>query len=500
MKVAGLSRQTRRPNFLGQRITVFGLSRSGTAAAAMLSQLGAAVLCTDIRPIDQLRSAIDDLADTSMSAQYPIDYVLGQHNYRCIEKADLIVVSPGVPVDQVPILSEAKQQRIPIVSELEVASSVCLAPIIAITGTKGKTTTTLLTGEILKQGNFRRVCVVGNIGEPFSNSVLDLTAEDIVVAEVSSFQLEATVSFHPTISAILNLSPDHLDRHRTLEAYQQAKQKIYANQTADDWIVLNADDPYTASLTDLNQAETCVRPAFFSQTIVDKTMVYRQNGQIYAPNYAAKQPSDVGSRKQSYVCDREPISLAGNHNLDNILSAVAIGQICRIPVLKIRQALYNFKATDHASLRHAFESVQQINGIDFIDDSKATNVAATQAALRSISTTGRRILLIMGGYDKGNDYTPLIGLIKSRVKVLILLGQQTQTIRNALSDYVVTLNTPTMELAVEQAFQTAVSGDTVLLSPANASYDMFIDYKDRGSSFQQAIAKLDKQTCSSEKH
>ena len=190
-------------------------------------------------------------------------------------------------------------------------------------------------------------------------------------------------------------------------------------------------------------------------------------------------------------CDRELISLAGNHNLDNILSAVAIGQICRIPVLKIRQALYNFEATDHVPLRHAFELVQQINGIDFIDDSKATNVAATRAALRSVPTNGRQILLIMGGYDKGNDYAPLIELVKSRVKVLILLGQQTQTIRNALSGCVVTLNTPTMELAVKQAFQTAVPGDTVLLSPANASYDMFTDYKHRGFAFQQAIAQLE---------
>ena len=499
MKVTGLSRQTRRPNFSGQRITVFGLSRSGTAAAAMLSQLGAAVLCTDIRPIDQLRSAVEDLTGASMPPQYPIDYVLGEHNYRCIEKTDLIVVSPGVPVDQVPILSEAKQQGIPIVSELEVASSVCLAPIIAITGTKGKTTTTLLTGEILKQGDFRQVCVAGNIGEPFSNVVLELTAEDIVVAEVSSFQLETTVSFHPAISAILNLSPDHLDRHQSLKAYQQAKQKVYANQTADDWIVLNADDPYTAGLADLNQVGTFVQPVFFSQTIVDKAMIYRQNGQIYAPNYAATQPSDVRLRKQSYVCDRELISLAGNHNLDNILSAVAIGQICRIPVLKIRQALYNFEATDHVPLRHAFELVQQINGIDFIDDSKATNVAATRAALRSVPTNGRQILLIMGGYDKGNDYAPLIELVKSRVKVLILLGQQTQTIRNALSGCVVTLNTPTMELAVKQAFQTAVPGDTVLLSPANASYDMFTDYKHRGFAFQQAIAQLEEYICSLDK-
>ena len=221
--------------FADKQITVFGLHRSGVAVAKLLDDLGAKILVTDPKSSDELQADIDALKDRD------IDFILGGHDQRCIEKTDLIVLSPGVPLD-IAILQEARSAGIPITGELEVAANLCTAPVVAITGTKGKSTTTILTAELLKHGNFRRVCTAGNIGVPLSSEVQDLTAEDLVVIEASSFQLETTEKFRPVVSVVLNLSRDHLDRHGTMDAYRTAKLKICANQTSTDWIVLNSLD------------------------------------------------------------------------------------------------------------------------------------------------------------------------------------------------------------------------------------------------------------------
>ena len=476
-----LFRTTQRPSFSGRQITVFGLSRSGLAVTKLLVSLGARIVGTDTRSINELQPVIDELNRFALSQQVTIDFVLDKHDEDCISNADLIVVSPGVFVDQVPILRIAAEQGIPILSELEIASSVCLSPIIAVTGTKGKTTTTILTAEILKQGHFRRVFLAGNIGLPLSSLALNLTEEDIVVAEVSSFQLEMTSCFHPAVSTILNLSPDHLDRHGTISAYQKAKQKIYANQNGKDWIVLNADDPYTVSLA--NSVAVNAKTTFFSLTGCsnDQIDVYLKDGRVYLKD----------SQSTHFVGKQTSIALRGQHNLANVLASVSIGQICGVSPQKMKQVLYNFDRSIHLPLQHAFQLVSSVNQIHFIDDSKATNVAATKAALQSI-TTQKQTILIMGGYDKGNDYSPLIDLVKLRVKNLILLGKNTENIRNALSEYVVTVGVPTMDLAVRKAYEYACPGDTVLLSPANASFDMFTDYKARGQAFQKSIVHLQK--------
>ena len=453
--------------FADQQITVFGLHRSGVAVAKLLDDLGAKVLVTDPKSDNELQADVDALKDRE------IDFVLGGHNQRCIERADLIVLSPGVPLD-IPILQEARSVGIPITGELEVAASLCAAPMIAITGTKGKSTTTILTAELLKRGDFRKVCTAGNIGVPLSSEVQGLTSEDLVVIEASSFQLETTTTFHPVVSVVLNLSPDHLDRHRTMEAYRAAKLKICANQTSTDWMVLNPFDENVKAFAD----STLAQKVYFTDTATVDKGTYLEDGKIVAK----------WEGKSHWICDVGDSSLPGRHNLQNVLAAVAVGQIFGISSNMMRSAIRSFSPAEHPPLEHAFELVKTINGIRFINDSKATNVAAVKAALESLSDP---ILLIMGGYDKGNSYQPLIECVRSKVKELILLGSHTGIIRNALAAHVVTRDAGTMSDAVEIAYSQAVPGDVVLLSPANASFDMFTDYKARGLAFREAVNHLE---------
>ena len=453
--------------FADKQISVFGLHRSGVAVAKLLDDLGAKVLVTDPKSSDELQADIDALKDRE------IDFVLGGHDQRCIEKTNLIVLSPGVPLD-IPILQEARSAGIQIIGELEVAASVCAAPMVAITGTKGKSTTTILTAELLKRGSFRRVCAAGNIGVPLSSEVQSLTAEDLVVIESSSFQLETTTKFRPVVSVVLNLSRDHLDRHRTMAAYRAAKLKICANQTPTDWIVLNALDENVAAFAD----ETQAKAVYFTDTAAGEMSVYVQDNQIFAK----------WEGEAHRICDVGDIPLPGRHNLQNVLAAIAVGQIFDIAPSMMRSAICRFSPAEHPPLEHAFEPVKTINGIRFINDSKATNVAAVRAAIESLSDP---ILLIMGGYDKGNNYQPLIECIRSKVKELILLGSHTGIIRNALAAHVVTRDAVTMQDAVQLAYSQGVPGDVVLLSPANASFDMFTDYKARGQAFREAVNHLE---------
>ncbi len=453
--------------FADKQISVFGLHRSGVAVAKLLDGLGARVLVTDPKSSDELQADVDALKDRD------IDFILGGHDSRCIEKADLIVLSPGVPLD-IPILQEARSAGIPMTGELEVAASLCTAPMVAITGTKGKSTTTILTTELLKHGNFRRVCAAGNIGVPLSSEVRSLTAEDLVVIEASSFQLETTTDFRPVVSVVLNLSRDHLDRHKTMAAYRAAKLKICENQIATDWIVLNALDEDVKGFAD----ETQAKAVYFTDTATVEQGTYVQDNQIFAK----------WEGESHWICDVEDSPLPGRHNIQNVLAATAIGQIFGISPNMMRSAICNFSPAEYPPLEHAFEPVKTINGIRFINDSKATNVAAVKAALESLSDP---IMLIMGGYDKGNSYQPLVECVQSKVKELVLLGSHTGIIRNALAAYVVTREVGTMLDAVELAYSHAVPGDVVLLSPANASFDMFTDYKARGQAFREAVNHLE---------
>jgi len=507
-------------NFQGKHVSIIGLVRSGVAVAKLLDDLGARVLVSDLKSENELHESLAELQGRD------IQYVLGGHDERCIEKAELIVVSPAVPLD-IPILKSARDLGIPIVGELEIAYRLCKAPIIAITGTKGKSTTTTLVGDILMRGKMARgqdgncclsvlpscrlaplppcpsfpisynnVYVAGNIGVALSQKVQDVTAEDIVVVEVSSFQLESTEQFHPIVSVILNITTDHLDRHKTMAQYVDAKKRIFLNQTSKDYIVLNADDNLVKSFADSAKA----KPIFFSRKksgkqltkeIPDFTGTYIEDDYIVAKvNIPTLEKRGSGDFP---ICHLSEIKLLGAHNLENVLAASAVGIIfglmivdCRLSIEKvdnhqyaIRDAISNFHG-----LEHALQFVGELNGVKFINDSKATNVDSVRVALEAIENN---IILIMGGYDKGNDYSPLVGLVKAKVKILILLGEHTAKIRDALGAYTTTYPASTMREAVSLAYSQAQKGDYVLLSPANASFDMFTDYRERGNAFREAV-------------
>ena len=461
----------------GKRVTVFGLNRSGIGAAKLLYSQGAVVTLTDTRPREALSAEMTALTTEKAKSCTPYRTYFGGHPSACITDADFIVVSPGVPLD-IPILCEARSRNLPILAELEVAARVCPATIVAITGTKGKSTTTLLTAAILKAGGrFPNVRVAGNIGVPLAAEVQNMTARDIVVVEASSFQLESTVTFHPKVSVVLNLSRDHLDRHGTMSAYREAKQKISENQTPADWIVLNDSE---ASVKD------------FAASTSAKALYFTDKGDPQYPSFSGtfREGSGIftqqnGRREQ--ICDIADLPLPGTHNLQNILAAIAVGRIFGVTGSEIRGALQHFDRA-HPALAHAFELVRTLNGVRFINDSKATNVAAVKAALESLADT--RILLIMGGYDKGNDYTTLREIVRTRVKRAVMLGEYTQQIEKTLADTTEIVKAKTMGEAVQMAHQHAAPGDVVLLSPANASFDMYSDYKARGIDFKAAVDAL----------
>ncbi len=463
----------------GKQVTVFGINRSGVAAAKLLRSSGAIVTVTDTRTADTLSSEIAELGNIHKSDQTDSTYrkFLGGHPTQCIADADFIVVSPGVP-PEIPILCEARERNLPILAELEVAASVCPAPIIAITGTKGKSTTTLLTAAILKTADrFPNVCVSGNIGVPLAAEVQNLTDRDIVVVEASSFQLESTVTFHPMVSVVLNLSRDHLDRHKTMDAYQAAKQKITDNQTPADWMILNGSDP---TLKDFALSTAAKVVYFYDSGTPENSSfpsVFREGTELLA--------LWNGTRKR--VCDVNDIPLRGAHNVQNVLAAIAVGLIFGVTESQIQQALQTFDRS-HPAFSHAFEPVRILTDVEFIDDSKATNVAAVKAALESIEDSN--IILIMGGYDKGNDYTPLRQLVRSRVKVAVMLGEYTEQIEKTLADTTEIIKAKTMAQAVQLAYKKAAPGDIVLLSPANASFDMYTNYKARGADFKAAVNAL----------
>ncbi len=463
----------------GKQVTVFGINRSGVAAAQLLQTSGATVTVTDTRTADTLSTEIAALDNSQNSEQAGSPYrkFLGGHPPECIAEADFIVVSPGVPLE-IPILCEARARNLPILAELEVAASRCTAPIVAITGTKGKSTTTLLTAAILKATDrFSNVCVAGNIGVPLTAEVQNLTDRDIVVVEASSFQLESTVTFHPKVSVVLNLSRDHLDRHKTMAAYRAAKQKITDNQTPADWMILNGSDP---TLNDF-AVSTAAKVVYFTDTGPPENSTFPS---VFRDGTGLFTLLD-GTRKK--VCDVADSPLRGAHNVQNVLAAIAVGLIFGATEPQIQQALQTFDRS-HPALSHAFEPVRTLTGIEFIDDSKATNVAAVKAALEAIENSN--IILIMGGYDKGNDYTPLRQLVKERVKTAVMLGEYTQQIEKTLVNTTDIINAKTMAEAVQLAYKNAAPGDIVLLSPANASFDMYTDYKARGADFKAAVNAL----------
>jgi len=474
-----------REDFKDKRVIVLGLARSGEAAVKLLIRLGAHVLVSDQKGEDELKDIF-----ARLKSEYPqVEFHLGGHPEEIFEGVDLVVVSPGVPFN-IPVLERVRDKGIPVIGEIELAYRVCKAPIIAITGTKGKSTTSTLTGQILnKTFKSGKVVVAGNIGTPLSQYVLGLTGSDLLVLEVSSFQLETTVHFRPAISVILNIMTDHMDRHKDFEEYYTAKRRIFANQTKQDYIVLNADDPMTSACAFLTDAKVVF---FSSRQILDKGF-YLKDGNIVAnlhgddsvlPSLGGTRsvlPSLGGTRIVT-ICRTNELKIPGRHNLENAMTATAVSMIYGAEPESIAEVLRTFNG-----LEHALEFAGEANGIRFIDDSKATNVVSLKAALESIE---KGVILIIGGRDKGNDYTPIIPLVKEKVKHLVIIGESADKIQNALGSFSVPHRAGTMDDAVSMAYKLAESGDTVLLSTACASFDMFRDYAERGRIFKEAVKRI----------
>lgn len=441
-------------------VAVVGLARSGVAACRLLRRLGAVVLASDAKPRSALvREALALEADgVRISA--------GGHPPDAFTGAELVVVSPGVPTD-LPMLRALKDRGVPLIGELELAWRVMEAQVIAITGTNGKTTTTALTGALLREQS-RPVLVAGNIGTPLSAHALDFPPDGIVVAEVSSFQLETIELFRPRVAAVLNLSPDHLDRHGSFEEYVRVKLRIFENQTEADCAVLNADDPPTARLAARSRASV----VFFSRTGPLDHGVFCRDGWIVAKLNGHVEP----------ICPVSEVFLRGAHNLENVLAATACALWTGIAPEPLRRAIGLFRAVEHR-----IEWVRDLGGVAYYNDSKGTNVASTIKALESF---GEPVILIAGGRGKGQDFGPLGAAARGRVRRAILIGEDREKIRRALGEAIPSAFADSMDDAVRQARQWALPGEVVLLSPACASFDMFENFEHRGTVFKSAVLAL----------
>ena len=442
----------------GRRAAVVGLAKSGIAAARLLAAAGADVRGTDAKPVASLGPEVGALAALG------VRLVDGAAAFDGVE---LVVVSPGVPLDGSQ-LAPARARRVPVIGELELAWRAMEADTIAITGTNGKTTTTALTGALLAEQP-RPVFVGGNIGTPLAARALEFPAAGLVVAEVSSFQLETIETFQPRVAAILNVTPDHLDRHRTFAGYLDAKARIFTNQLEQDCAVLNADDDGARGLA----ARTRAHIVWFSRRralahgvfVQDGWLVARLNGHV------------------DRICPLAEIQLRGAHNVENVLAAIACALWTGIGIDAIRRAVGRFRA-----VAHRIEFVRDLAGVQFYNDSKGTNVDSTIKALESFD---ERIVLIAGGKGKGQDFAPLADAARGRVRHAVVIGEDGGKIAAALGAVGIEITAAdTMASAIQAARVAARAGDVVLLSPACASFDMFDNYEHRGDVFKKLVEEL----------
>ncbi len=441
----------------GQRVTVVGAARSGIAAAELLAARGARVTLTDTR-------AELEVADLLRAQGIAIE--LGGHSTDTFARADLVVLSPGVPPDQ-PVIQATRARGVPVIAEIELASRWLQGRIIAVTGTKGKSTTTALTGRILEAGGFEAT-VGGNIGDALSAQVARSTPGTLHVVEVSSFQLEQIRTFHPWIAVLLNFSPDHLDRHRTVEAYAAAKRRIFENQVAGDWAVANAAD--AAAVEMAGAARATKRWFARDRTLESGTVV--ESGWIVDRQAAGRER----------LVPLAAIHLLGPHLVADVMAAVTVGRLAGVAPAAMTAAVESFRG-----LEHAMELVGARDGVRFVNDSKATNV---EAALRSIESFDRGLVPIIGGRFKGGDLTRLREPLRARAKAVVAIGEAAPLVQRALEGATDVHASPSLDAAVERAFEMARPDGVVLLAPACASFDMFRDYAERGRVFKDAVARI----------
>ena len=448
-----------------KRVLVVGLARTGMATALFCAARGARVTATDTRSESEMGAAVAELRRAGVGLE------LAGHRQELIADADLIIPSPGVPADA-PLLQSARSKGVTIWSEIELASRFLKGRLIGITGSNGKTTTTSLIEHILKKAGFSTI-LGGNIGTPLISYVEKTSDKTITVAELSSFQLELIEKFRPNISVFLNLTPDHLDRHHTLESYGAAKARIFENQTEADSAVLNADDPGT----------TPYAPA--------KPQVFWFSRKQRVAEGAFVKENEVLFRREGIeekVLKLADIPLAGAHNVENVLAAVAATRLAGAEPDPIAKGVRSF-----AGVEHRLEFVAEIGGVRFYNDSKATNVDATRKALDAFPG---RILIILGGKDKGSDYTVLQAPLREKAILALLIGAAGSKIEKQIAGSVAIEQAGTIERAVETAAHAARPGDVVLLAPACASFDQFQNYEHRGRVFKELVHQLERQAAS----
>jgi UDP-N-acetylmuramoylalanine--D-glutamate ligase len=445
----------------GKRVLVVGLARTGVATALFCTARGAKVIATDMRSENEIGEAIAPLRTAGVRLE------LGGHRENTFLEQDLIIPSPGVPADA-PLLQAARANGVTIWSEVELADRFLRGRLIGITGSNGKTTTTSLVEHILKNAGFSTI-LAGNIGTPLVAWVEQTNDDTISVVELSSFQLELIETFRPNISVFLNLTPDHLDRHHTLESYARAKARIFENQTEADNAILNADDPATTSLAPskphlywFSRKQRVAQGAF----VRGNEIVFRHDGQEEA------------------ILNLKEIPLPGGHNVENVLAAVAATRLAGAEPAAVAKGVRSF-----AGVEHRLEFVAEIGGVRYYNDSKATNVDAT---LKALDAFPGRILVVLGGKDKGSDYTALQKPLREKAILALLIGAAAEKIEKQITGSVAIERAGTIERAVEIASHVARPGDVVLLAPACASFDQFQNYEHRGRVFKELVHQLER--------
>ncbi|HUP56467.1 MAG TPA: UDP-N-acetylmuramoyl-L-alanine--D-glutamate ligase [Bdellovibrionota bacterium] len=457
--------------YKGKRVLVVGFGLSGVAVARYMSKQGARVTVTDMKQKSELTDSVNACADLKL------EYELGKHNPKTFHTAELIVVSPGVPLNIKP-LEEAREKLVPIMSEIELAAQALKEPLIAITGTNGKTTTTSLLGEMFAADE-KPAYVGGNIGKPLLNYVTDGGNAQFVVAELSSFQLDITDKLTPACAIFTNLEEDHLDRYADMQAYQNSKKRLLKNCDRNSFVVLNYDCPNIQKFSEENQGKLIW---FTKRNPMEIGGTFAENfcGAYY--NSAKKQiVARITGKEELY--DLTGFRLFGEHNRENLMAAICAARAMGVSPKAIQSVINSFKGVPHR-----LEFVRKKDGVFFFNDSKGTNVMSAKRALASFQANP--IILIAGGKDKGMDFTPLADLVKKRVKILILLGEAKEKINRAIGDFAETYLVGTFEEAVLLAYQKSRSGDIILLSPGCSSFDMFRNFEERGDYFKKIVSQL----------
>ena len=505
-------------NLKNKKVLLVGLAKTGVSTIKHLNRLGAKVVVNDIKDKDKLKDILDELSDLNN-----VEYILGHHPEN-IDDIDMTVVSPGVPLD-LPFILKLKEENIEIIGEVELPYRLTKNPIFnGITGTNRKTTTTSLVGEIFKKAN-RDTYIVGNIGNPVIDTVGVANENSVLVTELSSFQLESIATFKPHVSAILNFTEDHLNRHHTMEAYMEAKARIFENQDSKDFCVLNYDDEDVRSLSDNVKA----KKIFFSRKKSlecgiyldeDKNIIVNINENQDENDFAILNYDDMEVRKLAPKCkgqiiffsrkeklekgvyldennnivihidekivllNKKELSLPGNHNLENCMAAIAMAYVCNINLDTLKHILKTFKAVEHR-----LEYVRTINDIMFVNDSKGTNPDSTIKAITSYESP---VILIAGGYNKESDFNELLEIGKENIKSLVLMGETADIIEKTAKEknYKSIIRVNNMKEAVEVSYKQAEKGDVVLLSPACASWDMYKSFEARGCDFKDNVNNL----------